>query len=118
MIQDYDWRFKIKIENLKLILTSEQQKFLHFRSIDNFLYHFQNLNNYEAQISVKRLLQQYFEMLDTEGYDIDKKTSTLLGKEFIWQIGRYYVFNLNFKIYIPLLFAIFIGLHINIYFLL
>ena len=104
---------KIKLEELKETLTEEQQRFLHFKSIDNFLFHFDNLS-YQSQIAVKRLLQQYFDILDGEDYSIDKETSTQLGKEYIWQMGHYYVFHMNFKIRMRLFFAIFVGLHLDI----
>lgn len=110
MIED----LKIKFEGLKSTLTPEQQKFLHFGSIDNFLFHFNSLKNYQAQIAVKQLLQQYFDMLDTEGHDIDKDASTLLGKEFILKIGRYYRFYSHFKLHMSLSFALFAGIHVDV----
>ena len=105
---------KIKFEELKGTLTEEQQTLLHFKSIDNFLFHFDTLNTYQSQIAVKRLLEQYFEVLDSEGYDVDKKTSTILGKEFIIQLGRYYGFFSDFKLRFSLSFALFVGIHLDL----
>lgn len=101
-----------KVDVLKETLTEEQKKLLSLNSIQNFLWSYDRLKIYK--IEVHKLLMEYFAIIERENYVIDKKISTGIAFDYILKIGTYYSKELGFKVQMRLLYALMIGIHIDI----
>ena len=97
-------------------LSAEEKKYLHFRSINNFMYHFPNLS-LSSQAEVENLLQAYFDEVNknNNSYTIDNTTDLVV---YLSKVGVFYKRELGFKQAFPLRFAIFWGLGLDILLLL
>ncbi len=105
-----------KLDILKSTLTNEQQKLLSFNSIQNFIWSFDKLKIYKTEVYV--LLVEYFEIIESENYFIDKKNNTVIAFDYVLKIGIYYTKELGFKVQMKLLYAFMIGIHLDVILLL
>jgi len=107
-------RFKEQQRDLKSTLPESQLIFLHYRSIDNFLYHFNEIKSELVKRKILEYLEKYFVEIKEKDYFFDNTESNYISQKYIKNIGTYYNYDLNFKVYIPIKRAIFIGLNIDI----
>ena len=81
-----------KLQTLKNKLNKKEQGYLCFRSIENFLLYFDQLQEYHSK--VEKLLIEYFneaeEITNSNDYFIDFNTCKILTKKYIMPIGLYY----------------------------
>lgn len=104
---------KDEIEKIKLATTKLEQRYLHLNSIENFVFYFDKIESYQAQINILNLLTEYFSEIRKLDFKIDKSQSTYFGKKVIWEIGYYYRDYCDFKIRMSLSFVFFVGIHID-----
>jgi hypothetical protein len=99
--------FQIEIKALKDVLDSSHKKYYHLNSIENFLFHFNSLNNDNREI-VLRLLIQCFDYYRV--HSIRNIYESLdVFQIYLKPIGKIYESQLGFSIYIkPWLFLLYI----------
>lgn len=105
-----------RLIELMKTLDEEQQMFLNLKSIRNFLLHYNKLTNYKNE--VRNLLVEYFDVIRSENYFVDKSRSTELAFKYIDHIGNYYRIELGFRLHTDLSFSIFWGVIADILLLL
>ena len=99
--------FQIEINALKDVLDSRHKKYYHLNSIENFLFHFNNLNNDNREI-VLQLLIQCFNYYKTHSIR-DIYESLDVFQRYLKPIGKIYELQLGFSIFIkPWLFLLYI----------
>ena len=96
------------LKGLKEDLSPESLDMIHFRSISNFLIHYDELKGFERSI-VEKLVKDYFDDASSQNYLVDKEYSRMLYRKYIIRIGQYYSSQLRFRIAIELDVAIFVG---------
>lgn len=85
-----------KLDKIKNHLPEDQQQLFNLKSIQNFLYSFDKLSSYRNE--VLELLEEYFKMMESYDYYIDKDVSKLFIKKYITRIGTYYHKEAGFKV--------------------
>ena len=96
-----------KLKQIKTKLSLEKQCLFSLGSIQNYLNYFDYIKHYRDD--VLKLLMEYFQVMESVDYDIDKEGSKQIGIDYIMKIGYYYNAEAGFKMRMKLDFAIFWG---------
>ena len=104
-------QFKIKVNDLRSTLNTQQQKMLSLNSIENFLLYFDNLELHKEKVF--NLLVSYFEEIKEYDYLVDNNVSNRLAFDYIMKIGTFYKKELGFKVQMNLQFALMVGIHVD-----
>jgi len=87
---------KEKMQYLNTNLTHNQKKYINYRSFENFIFHFEKLND-SRKIKVKGLLNEYFEAIDQMNFNFDGKTGLELAIKYLYPLEEIYASDLGFK---------------------
>jgi hypothetical protein len=98
------------LQNLKERLSPDLLEKIHYRSVTNFLIHFEKLSNKDI---VRILIIRYFEEIRDHDYIIDRDLSRDLFHKYLAQIGKYYNFQLGFKSFMPFKYSIGVAIIID-----
>ncbi len=101
-----------KLDELKTNLDKEQQKNFDINSLQKNLLFYDKLNELNKPV-VKKLLFEYFHLMEEKNYYIDNDTSTEISFKYILKIGDYYSQDLGFKVQMTLQYAIVVGLFLD-----
>lgn len=71
-------------------------KYLHFRSVDNFIFHFDQINNEADKQWIFDTLINYFIVCKEIDEVVDREMGNQLYSEFLDKIANYYRYKLNF----------------------
>ena len=102
------------LDSVKPDLNSKQLENIHFYSIYNFFFHFNELKGERERKIVYDLLQEYFKILRENNFSIEQSYSRELFSSYILKIGQYYNFQLGFKGTMRVQSAIFTGIVIDL----
>lgn len=81
----------------KPLLTKIDQENLHFKSMKNFLIHFDGLKDDSEKETVRNLIDEYFEELGKQEFSVDIEEGREIAAKYIDKIGMRYSFQLGFK---------------------
>ena len=87
-------------------LLASEKKYIHYRSITNFIFHFENLPNIRIKETSALLLSNYIDEVENNNFDYKDKRSYELAKKYMNEISEIYKSNLGFKSFIDLRFII------------
>jgi hypothetical protein len=89
-----------KKENLMQQVAIEEHRYFHFGTIDNLLYHFDEVKTIADKRWVYSCLDNYFSDITTYINSIDRETSRSLHQQYLDKVTDYYNSNLGFIIMI------------------
>ena len=102
--------FRQYLIDKKFKLNNKQKQNLHFNSIINFFFHFDNLTEGKDKRDVENLLLEYFEVVKTKGYSLDLKDRKNYFYSHIEKIGGIFHLQLGFKVFMGIPSALFGGI--------
>lgn len=89
------------------------RKYIHYKSIRNFTFHFSEIKAAESRSEILKLLKSYLEEIVIQDYDVDRHLSTDLAKKYVFPIGDYFKNESNFMITFNIKHVIFYGIMID-----
>ena len=101
-----------KIKNWKMNLSSDEKKYMHFHSMENFLFHYSEIDNH-AKIKVSHLFENYIYEVEKAGFYFDKYKSLEIAKKYMNPIADLYS-GVGYKLNVKLSFVVFWGILIDI----
>ena len=102
--------FRQYLSDKKFKLNNKQKQNLHFSSIINFFFHFDNLTEGKDKRDVENLLLEYFEVVKTKGNSLDLKDRKNYFYSHIEKIGGIFHLQLGFKVFMGIPSALFGGI--------
>lgn len=92
---------KETILSLDDLLPARVKKYMHYRSVKNFVLHFDEIRSESAKGRICALLSDYVEEVRAHEYDFSKRQDTVeLAKKYLDPIAGYYKADSNFmKLY-------------------
>ena len=87
-------------------LTIKQKRYIHFKSLRNFAFHFNNLPNERTKEITLDYLNQYIEEVQVNDATLTSSESYHLAMNTMNKIANIYSTHLNFKSILPLRFVI------------
>src|ERR1700721_1040383 len=78
------------ILSLEDTISERMRKYIHYKSMRNFVNHFYEIQNDRARYRIAELLSEYIEEIKAVGYDFDVYSSTDLAKKYLFNIAEYY----------------------------
>jgi hypothetical protein len=84
------------ILNLESMISERMKKYIHYKSMRNFINHFDEINDKTTQRRILALMYEYFEEIKGSDYDFDVYTSTELAKKYLFDIAEVYKQDSNF----------------------
>ena|SRR5688572_1047583 len=109
-------------------LNPRQKKYIHFRSMQNFLYHYDNLPSNKIKEQICILFAEYIDDIQSNSYNYKGPDSYLLASKFLDKMSESYTHYLGFKSFLRIKYVIvfsilgdgliyfFIRDHIRVYF--
>ncbi len=82
---------------IKNKFDSNTLKLIHFRSMENFILYFKEINNANDRIKIENYINAYFNDLKDADEYITDEFSKYLYKNYISKLGIYYQYNIGFK---------------------
>jgi hypothetical protein len=101
---------QIHLENT---LTPHQLKYIHSRSIRNFLNYLPYINSNYLKNEIINDLNNYFEEVENMNYTFTRRESGELSIKYLKKIGKIYKLQFNFHTSIPPKYAFFVGIDID-----
>jgi hypothetical protein len=99
-----------KIETWDSYLTVRQKRYIHFKSLRNFAFHFDNLPNERTKEIALDYLNQYIEEVQINNATLTSSESYHLATNIMNKIADIYSTHLNFKSILELRFVILFSL--------
>ncbi len=87
--------FKVKVDEINRQTSKEQKKRIHYHSLYNFIYYFNDLKKDNEKVQM--LLEEYVNLIESKNYSFTKEESVTYHKSFIAPIGMVYSRYLNFS---------------------
>src|ERR1700721_1142498 len=84
------------ILSLEDTISERMRKYIHYKSMRNFVNHFYEIQNDRARYRIAELLSEYIEEIKAVGYDFDVYSSTDLAKKYLFNIEKSYPKNQGF----------------------
>ncbi len=101
---------KETILSMDTLISERMKKYIHYRSIRNFVIHYDEIQSGAAKEKIRSLLEEYIEEVKAYDYDFEGEASLQLARKYIAKISGYYREYSNFmgiiKIQVILLFGI------------
>lgn len=94
------------LENWDECLTVRQKRYIHFKSLRNFAFHFDNLPNEGTKEIALDYLNEYIEEVQANDATLTSSESYLLANNIMNKIADIYSTHLNFKSTLELRFVI------------
>lgn len=79
-----------KYNLLKDLLDDDKKKFVHFKSVGNFILNLGNLTSKEEIMKCETILHAYLDLIDAHSDSIDKKMGGELYIEYVYPLGEMY----------------------------
>lgn len=86
-----------KLENLEKTLTDWDKKYLHLKSVHNFIIHLSDIKNAEDETWVYNSLRTYLKDCSDLTFELDRTKSDHVYVQYLDKIGNYYSRHLNFS---------------------
>lgn len=93
------WDITLKVENLKKEIEGNKKKYYHFRSVSNFLFYTEMLNNKEDKAFVVEKLNGFTTYIENNRID-NVHDSLAMFKEYLKPIGEFYEKEFGFFVMI------------------
>jgi len=87
---------KNNILNLEGTISDRMKKYIHYKSMRNFINHFDEINDERTKNRIMALMFEYFEEIKASDYDFDVYSSTDLAKKYLFDIAEVYREDSNF----------------------
>jgi hypothetical protein len=102
---------KKAILSLECMLSETMKKYIHYRSMRNFVLHYDEIESPPARENVNVLLSEYIEEIKASNYDFKGEASYQLARKYLFNLSGYYKEYSNFmvvmRIQVMLLYGIF-----------
>lgn len=98
------------ILSLETMISERMRKNIHYRSMRNFVLHFEEISSEKAREKVHRLLEGYIEEVRAHDYDFERDSSYQLARKYLSPLSGYYKESSNFMGFIGIKLALFIGI--------
>jgi len=93
------------------LLSERMKKYIHYRSIRNFVLHFDEIKSEKARERICSLLTDYIEEVREKDYDLSGKGESLaLARKYLSTIGEYYREYSNFMSVLEIKFVLIGGI--------
>jgi len=108
---------KVEINEIKEFILSldsriseRMKKYIHYRSMRNFVLHFDEIKSDVVRNQISVLLSNYVEEIQANDYDFEGEASLQLAKDYLFKIADYYKeyshFMVLMRVKVVLLFGI------------
>ena len=81
---------KETILSLDTLLSEKMKKYIHYRSMRNFVLHYEEIKSPDAQDKISRIFSEYAGDLHAHNYDFEGEASYMLARNYIFPISKYY----------------------------
>jgi hypothetical protein len=86
------------ILSLDTMLSERMKKYIHYRSMKNFVLHFDEIQSSLAREKVSLLLSEYVEEIKVGNYDFEGEASFQLARKYLFKLSDYYKKYSNFVV--------------------
>jgi len=97
---DLKKELKSKYDDLRKRLTSPESRFFHLNTLDNFIFHFDEIKPEEDRVWVYKNLWMFFEACDEYIDNIDRKKGSQLFSTYLFKVAMLYRKKLHFALLI------------------
>jgi len=101
------------IISLEEKISERMRNYIHYKSIRNFVFHFDEITSEKTQSRIIDLLSEYVQEIRTNNYDFDVYASTDLARRYLFNIAGYYRAELNFIRIIKIRYVFLYGISID-----
>jgi hypothetical protein len=99
-----------KIAPYRVTLPARTRKYIHYRSICNFLLHYHEIKTEHAKAKINALLSDYISEIEDNDFEYrNGGDSRVLVRKFLWNLASYYKEDCNFMEFIGFKFLVVIG---------
>jgi hypothetical protein len=95
-------------------LSVKSKRHIHYRSINNFICHLEEIQPHEDYEKCRLILDEYICIIENSDDDIDGKTAAVLFSDYVYPLGELYK-KIEFKQITPVKNAVFFAIHIDIF---
>lgn len=78
------------------MLSQQMKKYIHYRSMRNFVSHYDEVKNVRAKEKICSLLSSYIEEVKANDYSFEGYSSGDLAKKYLFELAEYYREYSNF----------------------
>jgi hypothetical protein len=89
-------QIKETILSWETMLSKRMKKYIHYRSMRNFILHFDDIKNSKVQEKILALLSEYIEEVKTNHYDFEAESSYHLARKYLSDLSDYFREYSNF----------------------
>ena len=86
------------IMSLDTLLSEKMKNNIHYRSMRNFVYHFDEIPDNLAKEKIRKLFSEYIEEIREKDYFFEGKESTKLARKYLFVISSFYREYSNFAV--------------------
>jgi len=91
-----DEEVKEGILSLDSLISERMKKYIHYKSMKNFVLHIEEIKNPRHRSHIMQLLSQYLEETKENDYNYDVSTTGDLARKYLFVMGDYYRRDANF----------------------
>ena len=102
-----------RYETLIKGFSPKEKKYIHYRSLKNFINHLEEIKPYEDYEKCRIILDDYLEFIEHKEDEINTKDATILFADFIYPLGELYKKN-GFKEITPIKNLLFFSIHFDL----
>jgi hypothetical protein len=95
------------------MLPSKTRKYIHYRSMRNFVWHFNEIRSERDRDKVLNLLAEYVQSVQDNDYIFDRHSSPELATRYLYPLVDYYRVNSRFMEIMKLQFVLIIGVLVD-----
>ncbi len=88
------------ILSLDEMLSERMKKYIHYRSMRNFVLHYDEIESPLARENINVLLSEYIEEIKANDYDFESEASFQLARKYLFKLSSYYKEYSNFTVLI------------------
>ena len=88
----------LKFDNVMNYYPKNKRKYIHWKSLRNFIYHLDTFPNERQKNKIQNTLLEYLQLINERSVIEDSKDSLKYFKEYLQPIGQLYEDNLKFHI--------------------
>jgi len=78
------------------MLSQRMKKYIHYRSMRNFVLHYDEIQSQNVQDKISLLLSDYIKEVEGSDYDFDAESSYYLARKYLSKLSEYYKEYSNF----------------------
>ncbi len=91
------------------VLNSKQKKYIHFKSLGNFIQHLPEIEPEEDRRSCEKKIVDYLQVVEQSIDEVNSKFTTELYMNYIYPLGNAYK-RIGFKKIIPIIYSLIFAL--------